>query len=160
MKALLAKFGFTGIFISGNGIALDQQFLQVVGEDADNTYATFIGPDDPSQWPPEFIKGYQDSYQAQPIPSSASGYDAAMILITAIKSLIKTNPQALRGDVKTARKAVLDKIQHPDQPFKGLTGAITFDCNGDNTATKTFSVYAVEHGQWISKPEYNVTIDG
>jgi branched-chain amino acid transport system substrate-binding protein len=151
LKQQLARFGFSGPFVGGDGIASDSQYVQDAGSAADNTYATSLGPD-PSTFPEPFVAAYRGFYATMPDLSSAQAYDAAMILINAIQSAIKTNP----GSLASLRQIVLEKVAHPDQIYNGVTGTITFDSNGDNVAQKSFSVYRVENRSWVYKPEYNV----
>jgi ABC-type branched-subunit amino acid transport system substrate-binding protein len=149
LKEQLVQAGFSGPLIGGVGIADDQQFLDDAGPVANNTYAIASGPD-PSTLPQSFIQNYQRYYgPTKPSQIVAQSYDATMILITAIKSVIRANLQIMHSDVGTIRRAVRDAVQHPEQPYTGLTGPITFDSNGDNAVAKTFTVYAVENGRWI-----------
>lgn len=159
LKAELVQTGFAGPLIGGDGIAISDLFLNDAGSSANNTYATALGPD-ASTFPQWYTQAYQNYYGKQPSSDSAGSYDAAMVLITAIKSIIKTNPEVMHKDVGTIRRAVLEKVQHPEQPYHGLTGTITFDSNGDNAALTVFTVYAVENGQWVYKPENTVTVSG
>jgi branched-chain amino acid transport system substrate-binding protein len=150
LQEQLFQAGFTGLFVGGDGIGLDQPFLQ--SANSGGTYATVSGPDS-STFPKLFRDAYQQRYGTQPTQLSAKGYDAAMILIIAIQSALETNPQSLRS-------AVLQKVQYPNQPYQGITGTITFDSNGDNAGTKVFSVYAVENKTWTYKPEDTIFISG
>lgn len=150
LQEQLFQAGFTGLFVGGNGIGLDPQFLQ--SADSRGTYATVYGPDS-STFPKPFRDAYQQRYGTQPTQISANGYDAAMILITAIQSALETNPRNLRS-------AVLQKVQYPNQPYHGITGTITFDSDGDNAGAKVFSVYAVENKSWIYKPKDTIIVSG
>jgi branched-chain amino acid transport system substrate-binding protein len=157
LKEQLVQAGFTGRLIGGSGIAHDQQFLYDAGSAANNTYAIALGPD-PSNLPQSFIQKYESSYNVKPTLDSASGYDAAMILITAIKSLIKNKPNLLHSNIETIRKAIVQSI-NDQRTYQSVTGrSITFDGYGDNAAAKIFVVYAVENGQWIYKPDKTITL--
>jgi branched-chain amino acid transport system substrate-binding protein len=150
LQEQLFQAGFTGLFVGGDGIGLDQQFLQ--SANSGGTYATVSGPDS-SAFPKSFRDAYQLRYGTLPTQLSANGYDAAMILIIAIQSALETDPQNLRS-------AVLQKVQYPNQPYHGITGTITFDSNGDNAGTSVFSVYAVENKSWIYKPKDTILVSG
>lgn len=157
LKDLLDKAKFSGFFIGGAGIANDPRLL----EDASNTYAVDLGPD-PSKFDPNFIKEYKRRY-GDPYPDSAKGYDAAMILITAIKNVINNKPQMLQdNDITELRRRVLANLQDPKFQYQSWATRlpISFDSNGDNMAQKTFVVYAVENGQWVYKPDYDYPISG
>lgn len=151
LKQQLALAGFDGPYVGGDGIASHAQYLLDAGLAAENTYATALGPD-PSTFSESFITDYRDLYKEQPNLVSAEAYDAAMILIHAIQSAIKANPVSLAS----LRQLVLSEVAHPDQPYNGVTGTITFDSNGDNIAQKSFSVYTVENQTWVYKPIDNV----
>jgi branched-chain amino acid transport system substrate-binding protein len=150
-KHQLALKGFNGPFVGGDGIGSDDQFIKDAGVDASNTYATSLGPD-PSTLSPSFVKAYQKAYGEAPTSRSALGYDAAMILINAIQDALKTHAQ-------NRRSTVLDNVQHPSQPYQGLTGTINFNSYGDNAGRKIFSVYVVEQGHWIYQPKYTVPVN-
>jgi branched-chain amino acid transport system substrate-binding protein len=151
----LAQLGFTGSFIGSDGIAFDRQFLLHAGSTVNYVYATSM-QSAPPNWSPMFVTSYQNYYHTQPTPNSAASYDAAMILITVLKSVIKSNPSI---DAKAIRQAVLDKIADPDQPFTGLNGTVVFDSNGDNTMMRTLTVYAIENGQWTYKPADSIDMN-
>jgi branched-chain amino acid transport system substrate-binding protein len=155
LKAQLVTAGFTGPLMSGDGIALDLQYIANAGSQAaNNTYATSLEPDI-STLPKSFVNAYYQDYQTQPGFDSAGGYDAAMILIRAIKSLIATDPQVMQSNnVKTIRSHILT-IADSTVAYSGLTGTITFD-NGDNVAVSKFAIYSVENGQWIYQSTYVV----
>jgi branched-chain amino acid transport system substrate-binding protein len=159
LKMQLVQAGFTNPLIGGAGIADDEQYLNDAGPTANNTYAVATGPDS-STLPQSFTQAYQHHYGVKPDQDSADSYDAAIILITAIKSLIKTNPQIMHSDIQTIRRHVLEKVRDPaEQPYQSVTGLpITFDSNGDNAAAKIFVVYAVENGQWSYKPDNTVIL--
>jgi branched-chain amino acid transport system substrate-binding protein len=151
LKEQLALAGFHGLFVGGDGIVSHLQYLQDAGTNAENTYATALGPD-PSTFSGPFVAAYRGFYKTQPDLASAQAYDAAVILINAIQSAIKANPVNLAS----LRQLVLNKVARPDQIYNGVTGTITFDSNGDNIAQKSFSVYAVVNHIWVYKPDYNV----
>ena len=63
-----------------------------------------------------------------------------MIEITAIKNLIKAGKDVTRA-------AVRDEIAGIS--YDGVTGAISFEANGDNAGQKVFSIYSVgADGKW------------
>lgn len=154
LKRQLTLAGFTGPFVAGDGITSDPLFLQTAGADANNTYATSLGPDPSTFAHTSFAHDYQASYGTQPDHRSAGAYDAAMILITALQSALKTGP----ANLASLRSAVLDKVMNPDQPYHGLTGTITFDSNGDNTAKRLFTVYGIQNGRWVYLPDDTVAL--
>lgn len=76
-------------------------------------------------------------------------YDATMIEITAIKSLISAGKSV-------TREAVRDAVAHIQ--YTGVTGSISFDANGDNSGNKVFSIYWIDastSNQWAFKSQTN-----
>ncbi|MEO7001145.1 MAG: branched-chain amino acid ABC transporter substrate-binding protein, partial [Ktedonobacterales bacterium] len=83
---------------------------------------------------------YQSAYNAAPLPLSALAYDAATVEIAAIKSVIATGKAPTRAAVLAAVAA---------SKYTGLSGAIAFDANGDNTAPPGFALYTCDlKGAW------------
>ncbi|MGH2503565.1 MAG: ABC transporter substrate-binding protein, partial [Ktedonobacterales bacterium] len=87
-----------------------------------------------------FATAYQAAYQVAPPPQAALVYDAAMDEVAAIKVVIAA------GKTPTA-SAVLAGVT--GATFKGVTGDIGFDKNGDDTTAVPFSVYSCDtKGAW------------
>ncbi|HEV8194789.1 MAG TPA: branched-chain amino acid ABC transporter substrate-binding protein [Ktedonobacterales bacterium] len=89
----------------------------------------------------DFVAAYQAAYSGQILlPQSALAYDAAMVEIAAIKSVIKSGQAPTRSAVVAAVAAA---------KYTGVTGAIAFDKNGDNTTPLGFAVYTCDaKGAW------------
>jgi branched-chain amino acid transport system substrate-binding protein len=144
LEAQLVHAGYRGLFVSGDGIAMDPSFIdQVGGADASNVFAINPIPD-PATFTTgkaaRFVHDFHASYPGQYLDGyGAYAYDATMILITAIKHLIQ------KGQAVT-RPAVLDQVQNIQ--YVGATGQINFDPNGDN-AHGIFSLYTVQQGKWV-----------
>jgi branched-chain amino acid transport system substrate-binding protein len=123
------ELGLNARFMSGDG-TIDPKFIEIAGVPAaEGTYLTF-SPDlrnIPS------AKGFLEKYQSQYGnigPYSVYAYDAANILLSAIKEANSTEG-----------KAVIDKLHNME--FDVALGKIRFDAKGDVTA----SPYVV----WITK---------
>ncbi len=87
-----------------------------------------------------FTAAYQAAYHTAPLPLSALAYDAAMVEIAAIKSVIAAGKTPTRAAVLVAVST---------STYHGLIGAIAFDANGDNTAPPDFAVYTCDmQGTW------------
>lgn len=97
----------------------------------------------------DFTTAYQRAYPGQALlPQSALAYDAAMDEITAIRQLIHNNKPVTRAAVRAAVASA---------KYTGLTGAITFDANGDRTPPGGFSLYTCDaKGAW----HYVATVGG
>ena len=87
-----------------------------------------------------FTTAYQAAYHTDPLPLSALAYDAAMVEIAAIKSVIAAGKSPTRANVRAAVAA---------SKYTGLIGPIAFDPNGDNTTPPGFALYTCDiHGAW------------
>jgi branched-chain amino acid transport system substrate-binding protein len=144
LLAQLVKLGYRGPFIGGDAIANDPAFVQQAGVVADNTvFATLAVPDLSTVTTgaaAQFLRDYHQQYPGQRVDGySANAYDAAMVLITAIKNLIKAGQEVTRA-------ALVDQVQH--LTYRGLTGPISFDSSGD-IAHGVYSIYTVQAGQWV-----------
>lgn len=86
----------------------------------------------PTEAAKEFVDAYKDKYNAEPNAFAALGYDAYMVILDAIERADSYEPTAIRDALaKTA-------------DFKGVTGTITLDENGD--ATKSAVILQVQDG--------------
>lgn len=90
--------------------------------------------DDPSEKAQNFVKAYKEKFNAEPDMFAAQAYDAAMILITALKN---TNGEG--GEV-------LQKEMAKIKDFPGITGTTSFTETGD--AIKNVMILKVENGKF------------
>jgi branched-chain amino acid transport system substrate-binding protein len=144
LKAQLVAAGYTGPLVGGDGIANDDGFLQQAGADAaNNTYGTVGAPDQTtftSGAAAQFVKDYQAAFPGENLGAySANSYDAANILITAIKNVVTSGKELTRD-------AVIDAVQNIQ--YDGVTGHISFDANGDNQNGGIWAIYVVKDGKW------------
>jgi branched-chain amino acid transport system substrate-binding protein len=152
LKEQLALHGYTGPFVSGDGVAGDSRFIDQAGgaSAAQNSYATVAGPDlstFTAGAAAKFLHDYRARYPGQQATIyAATAYDAAMIEITAIKNLIRMGRAVTRA-------AVIEQIQNIQ--YTGITGPIRFDKNGDDVYG-AFTVYSVLGTTWV--PYASVTV--
>jgi branched-chain amino acid transport system substrate-binding protein len=90
--------------------------------------------DDPSEKAQNFVKAYTDKFNAEPDMFAAQAYDAAMILLTALK-----NANGVGGE---AHQKEMLKIKD----FPGITGTTSFTPIGD--AVKDIIILKVENGKF------------
>ncbi len=83
----------------------------------------------------EFLDAFEKKYGQAPSAFAALGFDAYMVARDAIEKAGSADPQAIRDEVA--------KIQN----FKGATGIITLDENGD--ANKSAVIKQVKDGEFI-----------
>jgi ABC-type branched-subunit amino acid transport system substrate-binding protein len=145
----LDKQHFTGVLMSGDGVALDTQFIAGIGGDVSGIYASSLVP--AIQPNTDFYKSYRTMYGSNgsdpEISLAAGGYDAAMILINAMQQVIRTNHAGDLHDIAAFRAAVLQVVQNTSG-YQGVTGIITLS-NGDNAAATTLHVYMVLNKKWV-----------
>jgi branched-chain amino acid transport system substrate-binding protein len=155
LKKDLVAAGYTGPMVGGDGIAQDPAWVTAAGAAAaNNTYGSVMAPDT-SQFTSgasaTFLSQYQSTFAGKDItPYSAMSYDAAMIEITAIKSLISSGKAVTRENVRDAVAGI---------QYTGVTGQISFDANGDNAGQKVYSIYWIDastNGKWAFKAGGNV----
>lgn len=115
--------------------------IENAGADAEGvTLSTFFDEGDTSnEVATHFIKGFKEylvaNGQDEIIPAvSALGYDAYLAAIKAIEAAGSTDSVAIRDALKGVQ-------------FEGVTGAISFDGNGDANKDKAF-IKVVENGQF------------
>ena len=111
-------------------------FLQCAFPAVDGWYATIAGPhllDNPEIQP--WVQKFQKKYNKVPQDYSITAYDAALVILDAIKRV------AAKGQVPN-RHNVRDAIQASN--LKTLQGTVAFDQNGD-IKSRVVSVFKVMH---------------
>jgi len=109
--------------------------IEVAGEAIEGCYMTnHYFADDPNEQVRKFVQAYKKRYGEVPDALAATAYDAAGMLIAAIKRAGTTEGKAIR-DALAATK-----------DYPGVTGNITLDEN--RNAKKPAVVLKVENGRW------------
>jgi branched-chain amino acid transport system substrate-binding protein len=128
------QVGLTMPFIGCDGWA-NQSLLTIGGKALDGCYLTnHFSPDDPAPAVQKFVEKYKSKYRSVPDTFAALGYDAARILIDAIKRAGSAEPSAIRDALaKTSG-------------FEGCTGTIGFDTH--RNATKAALVLTIKDGKF------------
>jgi branched-chain amino acid transport system substrate-binding protein len=115
------------VFMGADGIQATD-FVTSAGDAAEGVYASAANPAEAGAGLPDFLKAYQDKYGGEPpAPFHAHAYDATMVVMNAIAQVGKTDAQ---GNLHIGRKALSDAIRGTSD-YKGLSGTITCDANGD-----------------------------
>lgn len=135
-------------FLTMDGITLDSTCLTLFGGAATRVFATQSAVY-PGHSTDAGVRKTVDTFlRTHPIkfedPASVytfAAYDAAKILIEAIKRAIDKN----NGHFPGRDKVVAALMQGPD--YVGLTGTYSFDANGD-AIHPMMSIYTVDSGQW------------
>ncbi len=125
------KMGITSVLLGGDG--WDSPSLwEVAGEALDNAYfCTHFFPGDPNSQ--SFVPSFQKQYGEIPSAGGALGYDAANLLLQAIRSAGKLEPSHIRNAIADIRD------------FKGVTGTIRFDSK--RNAVKPAIVLRLDRGK-------------
>jgi branched-chain amino acid transport system substrate-binding protein len=90
--------------------------------------------DDPSESVQNFVKAYKEKFNSEPDMFAAQAYDAAKILLTAIKNAGGQGGEALQAEMAKTKD------------FPGITGNTSFAANGD--AVKDIIILKVENGKF------------
>jgi len=110
--------------------------LQVAGKAADGCYySNQFSADDPSPAVQDFVKVYQQKYGNRPDNFAALGYDAAQVVLDAIKRAGTTNSAAVRDAIAQTKK------------FPGVSGDITIDAK--RNASKPVVILAIRDRQIV-----------
>jgi len=138
-------------FVSGDGIYGDQ-FIDLAGDAAAGYYATSALPPSDSPLKADFDKKYQDTFgipAGQLSPYSWFTYDAFNVIVEAIK---KVAIKGSDGTLYIPRAALIAAVRGT-KGFKGVTGDITCDANGEcgSTGLAGFGVYQVADGKWAEQ---------
>lgn len=109
--------------------------LEIGGEAVEGAYATSgFYPEDPTQAVQNFVTAYKDKYGEEPDMFAAQAYDAARMVIEAIKSKGATSEEIREGIAAT-------------KDFPGITGKTSIDEEGDTI--KDVLILKVEGGKFI-----------
>ncbi len=150
--ALLSKqisdAGIKAPLMGGDGL-FDAEFINLAGAaEAEGDYCTSIGlPIDKLPNGQAFIDAYKAEYPNDEIAAyDAYSYDATNVIITAILKAATD-----QGVDKVTSPAGRDAIIANVAAFSGdgVTGAISFDQNGDTT-NKAITTYQVKDGAWAA----------
>lgn len=127
------ELGIKAGFMSGDG-TIDPKFIEIAGQAAEGTYLTF--GQDPEKIPTarEFLNKYRQRF-GDPGPYSIYAYDAANILLTAIKEA-----NSLDGN------AISKKLHELE--FTGALGSIKFDEKGD-VVKSPYVVWITQNGRFV-----------
>ncbi|MBI3522470.1 MAG: branched-chain amino acid ABC transporter substrate-binding protein [Chloroflexi bacterium] len=125
------------IFMGADGIQCDEMIKQM-GAAGEGVYATFggVSVDKYTGIQADWLKKYKDKYGSDPQPYAIYGYEAANVMLKAIK---ETN-----GD----RAGMVDAVKKVGTNYDGVLGKWSFDANGDTSNTAHTGV-VVQGGKWV-----------
>jgi branched-chain amino acid transport system substrate-binding protein len=133
---------------SGDGIQ-NQQFLDVAGAEAENSYAT-VAAANAANLPTAdtFMKEYKVAYGQSAGAYSANAYVATKVLVEAVAHSVQAN-----GGKMPTREQVLDQLRSTPN-FSTILGLFSFDQNGDTTL-KIVSIWKVKDRHWTFLTQRN-----
>ncbi len=128
------ELGITVPLMGGDG--WDSPTLTQIGGPAiDGDYfANHFSTDDTSPIVQGFVKDYRAHFQKDPDGMAALGYDAAGVLLDAMKRAGSADPQKLRDAIAATKN------------YEGVTGTITI--NEQRNATKSAKVLTIKDGKF------------
>jgi branched-chain amino acid transport system substrate-binding protein len=136
--------GMQDVYFMGADGILATDFVKAAGAAGEGVYASAANPAEAGEGMSAFLTAYQAKYgEEPPAPFHAQAYDAAMVIMTAIEQVGKVDAA---GNLSIGRKALSDAIRGTTD-YKGLTGTITCDANGD-CGTGTVAVSQVVSGAY------------
>jgi branched-chain amino acid transport system substrate-binding protein len=136
------------IFFGCDG-TFGQDFIDRTGANGNGAYAVALIPPDSAE-KSKFDTAYQTQFGDPPgklSPYSWNAYDAAAMLVAAIKSVAVKS-----GDTLYIPRGALVNAVRNTKDYKGMTGTITCDPTGEcNFTGPTF--YIVQDGKWVVAPK-------
>jgi len=150
----LRKAGLTKVvFMGGDGILASDFIAGSSAGGAQGALATTVGGD-PNKDPnaKQFIKEFNKTYAGKPIEAyDTYSYDAASIIINGFAKAVADGKIKVGDKLTKTSRLEIAKAVAATQDFKGATGPISFDKNGD-TSNHAIGVYkatgAGKTGKW------------
>ncbi len=128
------ELGIAAPFMSGDG-SIDPKFVEIAGaQAAEGTYLTFSPDPDNIPTAKDFISRYHSRF-GELGPYSIYSYDAANILLSAIKAANTTDGKVIESRLHSME-------------FTGAAGKIRFDAKGDVTAAP-YVVWITKGGKFV-----------
>jgi branched-chain amino acid transport system substrate-binding protein len=128
--------------IKGGGDGVDgPEMLTAVGYPAnEGWYATVASPHVTEEAKmADWVKAYKTKYNVDPDDYTVTAYDAALVIIAALKNVTDAHKEPTRDAIRDAIQAV---------KVNTLQGPVSFDANGD-LQDKTISVFQIKQNKEI-----------
>jgi ABC-type branched-subunit amino acid transport system substrate-binding protein len=144
LRKQMLEAGLDIPFVGGDDIVNDE-FLSQAGDAANGSYATVLGANPVAlETAKEFADYYQSRFNTAPGMYSAQAYEAASIIVDAMRRAGSSD----RGVVRDTIAATAN--------YSGLLGSTRFDSNGDTT-NRWVSIYQVQDGAWQFLDQFQYT---
>jgi branched-chain amino acid transport system substrate-binding protein len=132
------QLGVTATFLGGDGWD-SPEMAKIAGDAINGGYFTnHYSPDDPRPEVQGWVKKYQVKYGQKPDALATLGYDAALLLIQALKN----SPNAKPDEIKAALGAIKD--------FPCVSGKITFDEWGNPIKSAVVLQYTKDGQKYVT----------
>ncbi len=132
------QLGVAAVFLGGDGWD-SPEMTKIAGDAIYGGYFTnHYSPDDPRPEVQEWVKKYQAKYGQKPDALATLGYDAALLLIQALKNAPNAKPE----EIKTALGAIRD--------FPCVSGKITFDEWGNPIKSAAVLEYTKDGQKYVT----------
>jgi branched-chain amino acid transport system substrate-binding protein len=132
------QLGVTAVFLGGDGWD-SPEMTKIAGDAIYGGYFTnHYSPDDPRPEVQEWVRKYQAKYGQKPDALATLGYDAALLLIQALKNAPNAKPE----EIKTALGAIRD--------FPCVSGKITFDEWGNPIKSAAVLEYTKDGQKYVT----------
>ncbi|HKJ93079.1 MAG TPA: ABC transporter substrate-binding protein [Longimicrobiales bacterium] len=129
--------GYAGAVMGADGLT----GLRDAGSVANGVYVSSAWlPDQPGEASQQFVQAYRERYNAAPDQFGAMTYDAVRLLAQAIGEV---------GPDRTAIRNYLERVGRGSPAFRGVSGTIAFDQNGD-VANTNVVVGVIRDGKLVS----------
>ncbi|MBL8130487.1 MAG: branched-chain amino acid ABC transporter substrate-binding protein [Anaerolineae bacterium] len=136
--------GYEGFFMGPDGFD-SSEFADLSGDAGVGTYYTSVAaPVTVYETAAQFAADYEEKFGEGVQPFGAQSFDAASIVLQGIAAAIEAN-----GGAMPTRAQVAEAVR-ATEGFEGLTGAITFDDNGDPELANYFilQVGSADSAEW------------
>lgn len=132
------------VFVSSDG-TFTPKFIETAGDAAQGAYASFGSAQQGNSYE-AYVKAYEaKGGKKENIVFSPQTYDAVKVLVEALKVASKVDAE---GNLVIGRKALADAVRAVKT--EGVTGAISFDSNGDRPPESTNVVInQVKGTEWV-----------
>jgi branched-chain amino acid transport system substrate-binding protein len=132
------QLGVSATFLGGDGWD-SPEMAKIAGDAINGGYFTnHYSPDDPRPEVQEWVKKYQAKYGQKPDALATLGYDAALLLIQALKN----SPNAKPDEIKAALGAIKD--------FPCVSGKISFDEWGNPIKSAAVLEYTKDGQKYVT----------
>lgn len=132
------QLGIDAVFLGGDGWD-SPEMTRIAGDAIYGGYFTnHYSPDDPRPEVQQWVRKYEDKHGQRPDALATLGYDAALLLIEALRNA----PGVTRGEIRNALMGIAD--------LPCVSGKMTFDVDGNPIKSAAVLVYTAEGQKYVT----------